>query len=115
MRGDVSVRPLLWGGFAIAAAVMIVIGSVFLLLGVWQQPPDPSRVRMAYKLLRPGPVLQSAPQPDLARYLADKQRLLDSAAWVDAQRGIARIPVADAMALLAASAASAPRTEGGQP
>ena len=115
MRGDVAVRPLLWGGFAIAAAVLVVIGSVFLLLRLWQQPPDSNRVRMPYELLRPGPVLQSAPQPELARYRADKQRLLESAAWVDAQRGIARIPVADAMALLAASAASAQQAGGGKP
>jgi hypothetical protein len=115
MQGDVSVRPLLWGGFAIAAAVAVVIASVFLLLSLWDEPPDSSRVRMPYTLLRPGPLLQSEPQPDLARYRADKQRLVDSAAWVDARRGIARIAVADAMALLAASAASAPRRVGGEP
>lgn len=115
MQGDVSVRPLLWGGFAIGGAVAIVIASVLLLLRLWDQPPDTSRVRMPYTLLRPGPVLQSEPQPDLARDRDGKQRLLDSAAWVDAQRGIARIPVADAMALLAASAASAAGPAGGKP
>ena len=108
MQGDVSVRPLLWAGLAIGATILAVIASVFLLLRLWQLPPDTSRVRLPYDLLRPGPLLQSAPQPDLARYRADKQRLLDSAGWVDAQRGVARIPVADAMAMLAASAASAP-------
>ena len=118
MQGDVSVRPLLWGGLAIAATVLAVIGGVFLLLHLWQAPPDVSRVRMPYDELRPGPLLQSSPQPELDRYRDDKQRQLDSAAWVDAQRGIARIPIADAMALLAASAASAPsapQASGGRP
>jgi hypothetical protein len=115
MQGDLSVRPLLWGGFAIGATVLAVIGSVFLLLRLWQEPADASRVRMPYDLLRPGPLLQSAPQPDLARYRADKQRQLEAPAWVDAQRGIARIPVADAMALMAATAASAPRASGAKP
>ena len=115
MQGDMSVRPLLWGALAIAATVLAVIGGVFLLLHFWQAPPDISRVRMPYNLLRPGPVLQSSPQPELERYRADKQRQLDSAAWLDAQRGIARIPIADAMAMLAASAASAPQASGGKP
>ncbi len=130
MQDDVAVRPIVLAGAAIAATVLVVIASVFLLLRLWHEPADLSRVRLPYDLLRPGPLLQSAPQPDLARYRADKQRQLDSAAWVDAQRGIARIPVADAMAMLAASApspaqpasaasptsaSSAPRPAGGQP
>lgn len=115
MQGDVSVRPLLWGGLAIAATVLAVIGGVFLLLHLWRMPPDSSRVRLPYDLQRPGPLLQSAPQADLAGYRADQQLQLDSAAWIDAQRRIARIPIADAMAMLAASAASAPQPGGGRP
>jgi hypothetical protein len=115
MRGDIAPRPIAWTGLAIAATVAVVIGSVFLLLHAWDVPPDATRVRMPYTAEVPGPALESAPQPDLARYRAEKQRILDSAAWVDAQRGIARIPVADAMAWLAASAASAPRAPGSRP
>jgi hypothetical protein len=115
MPGDVATRPILWTGIAIATTVAVVVGAVFLLLAWWDAAPDIDRVRMPYAVEVSGPALESAPQLDLARYRAEKQRILDSAAWLDAQRGIARIPVADAMAWLAASAASAPRAPEGRP
>ena len=43
---------------------------------------------------------------------AEKAVQLQALSWVDRRRGIARIPIDDAMALLAARAASAP--EGGR-
>ena len=115
MRGDIAVRPVAWVGLAILAVVACVIGSVFLLLHLWGVDAGADRLHMPTTVLVPGPVVQSAPQLDLREYRAQKQRVLESAAWVDAQRGIARIPVADAMALLAASAASAPRTAEARP
>lgn len=115
MPGDIASRPIAWVGFSIAAAVVIVVVSVFLLLRAWDAAPDASRVRPPEQPGVAGPTLQSAPQPDLARYRAGKLRQRDTAGWVDPQRGIAHIPVADAMALLAASAASAPRSAEGQP
>jgi hypothetical protein len=108
MPASVHGRPIALTGLAIAAVVGLVLVSVFLLLRLWGMPPDVDRGRMAQAVVVPGPGLQSAPQLDLAQYRAEKQRLMDSTAWVDAQRGIARIPVTDAMALLAASAAAAP-------
>ena len=115
MRSDIAVRPIAWAGFAIAATVATVVVSVFLLLRLWQTSPASDRVHLPAEMAVPGPVLQSAPQLDLRAYRAEKQRLMDTAAWVDAQRGIARIPVDDAMALLAASAASAPQQSEGKP
>jgi hypothetical protein len=50
--------------------------------------------------------LQSAPQLDLAQYQAEKRKLLESTEWVDAQHRIARIPIADAMQMLAQPAAT---------
>jgi hypothetical protein len=60
-----------------------------------------------------GPRLQSAPQPELAAYRAEKDRQLHGIGWVDRARGIAHIPIDDAMALLVTRAASAPAS--GQP
>jgi hypothetical protein len=115
MPASVHGRPIALTGLAIAAVVGIVLAAVFLLLRLWDVPPDVDRSRMRQTVVVPGPGLQSAPQLDLAQYRAEKQRLMNSAGWVDAQRGIARIPVADAMALLAARAASAPRRAGSVP
>ena len=110
MRGEIAVRPIAWAAVAIAATVAVAVAAVFGLLHLWRTVPSADRVPLPYTLVVPGPMLQSAPQPDLSAYRAEKQRVMDSADWVDAQHGIARIPVADAMALLAASAA-----QGGKP
>jgi hypothetical protein len=145
MAGELAVRPILWTGAAIGAAVGLVVIAVFVLLPWWNAAPDADRVDLPYPLEVPGPTLQPAPQLDLQAYRVEKQRLLDTAAWVDAPHGIARIPIADAMAILAkapapvasaatpapvasaaaavtaasaappAPAASAPRTGGSQP
>lgn len=115
MRGELATRPIALVGLAIVATVAVVVVSVFLLLRLWNASPGEDRVHLPTDILVPGPRVQSAPQLDLQAYRAGKQRILESAAWVDAQRGIARIPVADAMALLAASAASAPRAMGEHP
>jgi hypothetical protein len=53
------------------------------------------------------PALQSAPQQDRAQYDAEKRKLLDSWEWVDRQRGIARIPVEEAMRIMAARGGNA--------
>jgi hypothetical protein len=106
MRGDIAARPIAWVALTIAAVVVLVIVAVFLLLRLWHTDAGADRVRMPDPVAVPGPALQTAPQPDLQAYLAEKQRLLETGALLDAQRGIARIPIADAMALLAASAAS---------
>lgn len=58
-----------------------------------------------------GARLETAPQPDLDRYLAGKRRQLDSYGWVDPARHVAHIPIDAAMKLLVEQA-SAP---GAQP
>lgn len=102
MPSELAARPIAWVGAAIAATVVLVVCGVFLLLHLWNAPHDPSRVQLPYAVQVPPPTLQSAPQLDLARYRAEKQHVLDTAAWVDATHGIARIPIADAMAMLGA-------------
>lgn len=108
MASDVAGRPIAVTGAVILGTVLLVIATVFVLLHVWNTSPSATRVAMPDPVAVPGPALQSAPQLDLRQYRADKQKLLQGAAWVDAAHGVARIPIGDAMALLAARAASAP-------
>ena len=109
---DIDARRIAMVGGSIALVVALVVVVVFLLLRIWQMPARTDRVRLPYEALRPVPALQSAPQLDLAAYRAEKQRLLDGSAWVDAHQGIARIPIASAMQLLAQrSQAPAPAPE----
>ena len=102
MPSELAVRPIAWVGAAIGGTVILVACGVLLLLHLWNTAPDAQRARMPYTVDVPGPTLQPAPQLDLAQYRAEKQRILDGAAWIDEKRGIARIPIADAMAMLAA-------------
>ena len=51
----------------------------------------------------PQPQLESAPQIDRAQYFAEKDTLLHEYRWIDREKGVARIPIEDAMRLLAHS------------
>lgn len=105
-RDELATRRIAWAGAAIAGVVLGVVACVLLGLGphsahpaatVWPPPTQGM----------PGPALQSAPQPDLAAYRADKARQLREQGWVDATHQIAHIPIEQAMALLGARSASA--------
>ena len=104
---DVNARGIVIGGGAIASAVVLVVIVVFLLLHVLGMPPDTDRTRLPGRVNVPEPRLQSAPQLDIAQYRAEKQRLLESGAWLDANHHHARIPIATAMDLLARASAGA--------
>ena len=109
---DIAASRIAWVGAAIGAVVVLVVIGVFLLLHAWQMPARTDRVGLPYRQQLAGPVLQSAPQFDLARYRAEKQRVLDGQQPVDPHSGAAPIPVAKAMELLAQrSAAGASRPE----
>jgi hypothetical protein len=53
------------------------------------------------------PMLQAAPQPDLANYKADKLHALHDLGWVDAASGVAHVSIEQAMATRATQAANA--------
>ena len=113
MQGpEVPGRRIAMAAAAIAGTVIGAVILVLLWLQVRDMPPAGQGLRQPYTLTVPGPALQSAPQPDLAAYRAEKAQRLHGRGWVDAQRGIVHIPIEEAMALLAGHAASAP--EGGQ-
>ena len=100
-------------GAAIAGTVLLAVGAVLGWLHEARLPPGGQRLVRPYDLVLPAPALQSAPQPDLRTYRTAKQLLLHETRWLDAGHRIARIPIEDAMALMAQrAAASAP--EGGR-
>ena len=55
----------------------------------------------------PLPQLQQEPARDLARLLAAERRQLEGYAWVDKSAGTIRIPITEAMKLIAAEGAAA--------
>ncbi len=57
----------------------------------------------------PSPPLQREPSRDLAALRAEKRAILGEYAWIDRDKGIARIPIDRAISLLIARAPAAPR------
>ena len=108
---DLDLRGVAIG--AIAIAVMIVLSC----LGAWwawsgwmpagsgDGPDAPANFSVT------GARLESAPRTGRNAYFKEKEQLLHSWQWVDRNAGIARIPIEDAMDLLARKAASKPQAE----
>ncbi|MFT8244731.1 hypothetical protein [Roseomonas sp. BN140053] len=108
MPGDVGLRArrqrieiragtVLGVGFGTAALLAVTLGGVygyFHWAGVRTDIPRPARF--------PEPRVQSDPAGDLRDLQAAQRAQLEGYAWVDRERGLIRIPVARAMAILAA-------------
>lgn len=97
---DVALRRVIGAGALIAGTVALAVGAIVLELrssGVPLGGPAPLEAAARVE----GPALESAPQPELQRYRAEKARELEALGWVDARAGIARIPIDSAMRLMA--------------
>ena len=99
-------------GFAVALT-LITVGVAALMWGVSSvlldrlrasDPPAAALPAARVQPPPPGPQLQSDPEGDLVRLRAEEDQLLSSYAWVDRDAGIARIPIATAIELVAARA-----------
>jgi hypothetical protein len=67
----------------------------------------PGALRQAAERSFPEPTLQTRPQDDLKRFELEQRMALSGYGWVDRANGIARIPVEEAMRLIAARGAHA--------
>jgi len=111
------VARILLAALALTCGIAAAIGVVFAVLGARGLPPGGPAVARPVPpgasraepstLAQATPMLQAAPQPDLARYRAEKAHALDELAWADAAHATARVPIREAMALMEARAASA--------
>ena len=99
MRDDVAMHRIVAVGACIAGSVALVVAAIVFALRQSGVPLD-GRRDMRNDVAIPGPVLESAPQPDMQRDREDKARRLAATGWVDARAGIAHIPVETAMALM---------------
>jgi hypothetical protein len=92
------------GKFAIAL-VAVTLVSLVLLFGLMKyfQSRETTEVVKTINPVKafPQPQLQVAPIPDLKAFRADEDKVLNSYAWVDQPKGIVRIPIDQAIDLLA--------------
>lgn len=99
---DLDLRAIRIGAIGIACGILFALVAAYVLL----RDAGPAANAPPRRFGAPAPLLQTAPQVERANYFAEKARLTGSYGWVDRQAGIARIPVDEAMRLLAARAAT---------
>jgi hypothetical protein len=106
-RSDVDAGALLRFGFWLVGATVAVVLLLWRLYFVFvaeeaaRQPPPPVMRADPLAMAPPAPHLQEGPARDLALFRAEEERTLASYGWVDEQKGIARIPIEEAMRILA--------------
>ena len=106
MRDDaLPIGRLSWVAAAMAGAMALAVVVVLLMLHHRHVPVGGVAIDKPAPLASGLPMLQTAPQPDLAAYRAEKQRALHGLGWVDAASCVAHVPIEAAMAMMAASAA----------
>ena len=107
-KEDINERSTFWFGFwilALMVGVAFLVKPLYNLLvarGVETQAPaayvadaDPGALEP------PAPRLQALPEVELAEFRAQEDAILGSYAWVEKDRGVVRIPVEEAMRLVA--------------
>ena len=105
---DLDLRGLRRGAYVIVGGIVCALVAAALML----RESGPAANAPPHAFDGNAPLLQPAPQPDRVAYLTEKRGLLASYGWVDRQAGIARIPLDDAMALLAARGGAAQPARG---
>ncbi len=121
---DVHVGRIAWVGPGLVVVILLFGAGIWGMTQVFQglRPPDRATAIETSSRPIPGPRLQVNPAGDLAALREHESQILTSYGWVERERGIARIPIDRAMALLAEHGWPAPTpaspaapTEGRQP
>jgi hypothetical protein len=106
-KEDADTRLVIRAGIVLAL-VTLVASALVLVLFRWlaerearSDAPPPPMVRTEPGRLPPAPRLQTLPAQDLAAVRAEEDRTLGTYGWVDERAGTVRIPIDEAMRLLA--------------
>jgi hypothetical protein len=105
---DVSFRPVVAAAFGLTVVIGLVLLAMWLLFGdlaaraARSTPAANPLATQSARELPPIPRLQTAPIDDLRRLRDAEDTLLKTYEWVNADKGIVRIPIERAMDLLAA-------------
>lgn len=112
IRGDINIRAVAWTGVAILIMLALAGTGAYLAWKSWGPARSDEAPNSALDFRVPEPGLPSAPQADRAVFMAEKEKLLHSWQWIDPRAGIARIPIEEAMRIMASrgtvNAASVP-------
>ena len=100
---DVSPRAVLYAGLGLFASILLsgalVAGILKLMSGEQRQPPVTALE--AHPISPPEPGLEISPPADRVRLETQAERRLQGHGWVDKAAGRARIPIEEAMRIVA--------------
>jgi hypothetical protein len=107
-KEDADTRAVIRAGILLGL-VTLVASALVLFLFRWlaereargDAPPPPMAASLDPKRVPPVPRLQTVPAQDLDAARAEEERTLTTYGWVDEHAGTVRIPIAEAMRLLA--------------
>jgi hypothetical protein len=91
--------PLGTIGLVLLGTLIFLVIAPFVLIGAF--PRAVSDVSRALTIEPPQPRLQTNPSEDLARFLVDEDKRLNTYYWIDKKKGIVHIPIEQAMQELA--------------
>lgn len=104
--GDIHLRGVGWGAAMVAGGIVFALVAAYVAFRTLQPAHGFGGPDAAAGMRVAAPVLETAPQPVHAAYAAEKEQLINRYGWVDRKAGIARIPVEQAMRLMAGRAAA---------
>ena len=106
-KTDVNVSGVVVFIVVLLVAAVLIQGAVWVFYRQLRQAASPSAVveyplaEDAMRRLPPEPRLQVDPRDDLANLRRSENEVLDSYAWIDRNAGVVRIPIEQAMKLIA--------------
>ncbi len=122
---EIDVRTILATGGWLAVTIvvsMVLMWFLIVVLKRWEARADlPASPALQQALeertsleppgprLQPSPASELVPEAELTAYLEEQQRALDGYGWVSKEGGVAHIPIARAIEILAAQGLPAPR------
>ncbi len=107
-KAEEDVKAISGFGIGLAIGIVVVVFAMWGLFEWFYAREDNANPIVSPVILSEGPQLppeprlQSVPRLDLKALREGESQILTSYAWVDPARGIARIPIADAMKIVAA-------------
>ena len=101
-----DVNPFYVGLFALVLAIMIailllVLGRIFRHFEAAAEMADPPQSPLAGDQAPRPPLLQEQPAADLARLRREEDQELTSYGWIDRKRSVVRVPIGQAIEILA--------------
>jgi hypothetical protein len=115
---DASPKTL--GLFALGLLLMVALVLPFLTWLFWHyeaeaKRADPPQTPLAVYELPPAPRLEVDPGSDLQRLRTVEEKSLTTYGWIDRQQGVARVPIEQAIDVLAKRGFPEPKAKADQP